>query len=130
MVMGILGACPSFSIEARMLSTYQKKVPSNFKHVENGKRVLFERERFGGLFNFGKLPKANPVPPSGPSGRGNFPSTVSASSINFGKLPKANPVPPSGPSGRGNFPSTVSASSINFGKLPKANPVPPSGPSG
>ena len=27
----------AFSTEARMLSTYQEKVPSNFEHVENVK---------------------------------------------------------------------------------------------
>ena len=37
---------------------------------ENVKQNPFRR------INFGKLPKTNPVPPSGPSNRGNFPSTV------------------------------------------------------
>ena len=69
---------------------------------ENVKQNPFRR------INFGKLPKTNPVPPSRPSNRGNFLSTVFVSSrfenvkqnpfrrINFGKLTKGNPVPPLG----------------------------------
>ncbi len=62
----------AFSIEARMLSTYREKVPSNFEHVKNGKWVLFERVRFGGLFSgvlvppFGSSSKTSSSPPLRP----------------------------------------------------------------
>jgi hypothetical protein len=51
----------AFSTEARMLSTYQEKVPSNFEHVENVKQNPFKR------INFGRIAKVNPVSPFGPS---------------------------------------------------------------
>ena len=74
----------AFPTEGRMLSTDQE---TNLVHVENGKRVHFQRLRFG------MLPRNIPAPPSGPS-RGHY----AFGRINFEMLPGNIHVPPSGPS--------------------------------
>ena len=129
----------AFSIEARMLSTYQEKVPYNIEHVKNGKKGHF------GRIDFGMLLKRIPVPPSSPSNRTNGPSPPpifftprfeNVKEGGFGML--LNRIPPSSPSNRTNGPPPPpifftprfeNVKEGGLGMLLKRIPVPPSGPS-